>query len=295
MIASVLAIFSLMLSDFFDTMGTAFGLATEAELLDDDGQIPHFESILVVDSLPPSPAARRPRRATPPTSSPRRESARALARVSPRWSRVALFLVAMLFSPLVTIVPYEAATPALVVVGFLMMTQIRHIDFTDYSIGIPAFLTITLMPFTYSITNGIGAGFVTWVVIQMALGRARQRQLADVGHLDRLPGVLRDLPARDGPRPEVVPLNRRGRWGRCVGWRHGSADSTLRHARRPDLADGRRGRRLPAALVACDASSQHWPCWVPPASSAACRGPRPRMASPRCAGSQTSASPRSAG
>ena len=72
----------------------------------------------------------------------------------------ALFLVAMFFSPLVTIVPHEAATPALIIVGFLMMTQIRHIDFTDYEIGIPAFLTMVLMPFTYSITNGVGAGFL---------------------------------------------------------------------------------------------------------------------------------------
>ena len=84
-----------------------------------------------------------------------------------------LFLVAMFFSPLVTVIPHEAATPALVVVGFLMMTQIRHINFLDYQIGIPAFLTIILMPFTYSITVGIGAGFVTWVVIKLATGRVR--------------------------------------------------------------------------------------------------------------------------
>jgi AGZA family xanthine/uracil permease-like MFS transporter len=85
-----------------------------------------------------------------------------------------LFLIAMFFSPLVTIIPYEAATPALVVVGFFMMTQIRHIDFNDYSIGIPAFLTIAIMPFTYSITNGIGAGFVSWLVIKIFTGKARE-------------------------------------------------------------------------------------------------------------------------
>ena len=86
----------------------------------------------------------------------------------------ALFLLAMFFAPLVTVIPYEAATPALVVVGFLMMTQIRHIDFMDYSIGIPAFLTIALMPFTYSIATGIGAGFVSWTVIQIFTGKAKQ-------------------------------------------------------------------------------------------------------------------------
>ncbi|MBK9738287.1 MAG: NCS2 family permease [Actinobacteria bacterium] len=172
-VAAILAIFSLMLSDFFDTMGTAFGLATEAELLDDEGQIPHFESILVVDSL----AAAAGGMASASSNTAYIESAAGIGEGARTGiaSLVtgALFLVAMLFSPLVTIVPYEAATPALVVVGFLMMTQIRHIDFTDYSIGIPAFLTIVLMPFTYSITNGIGAGFVTWVVIKVATGRIR--------------------------------------------------------------------------------------------------------------------------
>ena len=69
---------------------------------------------------------------------------------------------------------HEAATPALIIVGFLMMTQIRHIDFTDYEIGIPAFLTLTLMPFTYSIANGIGVGFIAWAVLRAASGRIKE-------------------------------------------------------------------------------------------------------------------------
>ena len=86
----------------------------------------------------------------------------------------ALFLIAMLLTPLATLVPSEAAGPALVVVGALMIRQVRDIDFTDLSVALPAFLTIVLMPFTYSITNGIGAGFVTWVVFRAARGQARQ-------------------------------------------------------------------------------------------------------------------------
>jgi AGZA family xanthine/uracil permease-like MFS transporter len=85
-----------------------------------------------------------------------------------------VFLLAMFVSPLVSVVPYEAATPALVVVGFLMMTQIKRIPFDDYTIGIPAFLTIIVMPFTYSIANGIGAGVVTWTLLMAATGRARE-------------------------------------------------------------------------------------------------------------------------
>ena len=85
-----------------------------------------------------------------------------------------LFLLAIFLTPLVTMVPLEAAGPALVVVGFLIMTQVRDIDWDDWSVAIPAFLTIILMPFTYSITNGIGAGFVSYVVLHAAVGRVRE-------------------------------------------------------------------------------------------------------------------------
>ena len=84
-----------------------------------------------------------------------------------------LFLIAMFFSPLVQIVPSEAAAPALVIVGALMITQIRHLIWDDMALVIPAFLTIALMPFTYSITNGIGAGVISFVVLMLASGRRR--------------------------------------------------------------------------------------------------------------------------
>jgi len=80
----------------------------------------------------------------------------------------------MFFAPLVTVVPFEAATTALVVVGFLMMTAVRTIDWSDYEIAIPAFLTIVLMPFTYSISNGIGGGMVTYVLIKLVRGKIRE-------------------------------------------------------------------------------------------------------------------------
>ena len=85
-----------------------------------------------------------------------------------------LFLLATFFAPLVEMVPYEAATPALVVVGFLMMQQVKGIDWDDLEIAIPAFLTIVLMPFTYSITVGIGAGFVALALIKAVRGKAGQ-------------------------------------------------------------------------------------------------------------------------
>ena len=86
----------------------------------------------------------------------------------------ALFLLGMFVAPLVTVVPFEAASTALVVVGFLMMTAVRTIDWSDFEIAIPAFLTIVLMPFTYSISNGIGAGIVAYVLIKLVRGRPRE-------------------------------------------------------------------------------------------------------------------------
>jgi AGZA family xanthine/uracil permease-like MFS transporter len=84
-----------------------------------------------------------------------------------------LFLLATIFAPLVGIIPNEAAVPALVLVGFLMMQQVKNIEWDDVEIAIPAFLTIVLMPFTYSISVGIGAGFLAYVLIQVVRGKAR--------------------------------------------------------------------------------------------------------------------------
>jgi AGZA family xanthine/uracil permease-like MFS transporter len=84
-----------------------------------------------------------------------------------------LFIVAMFFTPLYQVVPVEAAAPALVVVGVLMMAQIKEIEFDDFSIALPAFLTIVVMPFTYSIANGIGAGFISFVLLRLVSGRVR--------------------------------------------------------------------------------------------------------------------------
>jgi len=85
-----------------------------------------------------------------------------------------LFLLSMFLAPVVSMVPYEAATPALVVVGFLMMTQVTDIDWKSPEVALPAFITIIMMPFSYSITNGIGAGFIAYLVVQLARGRVRE-------------------------------------------------------------------------------------------------------------------------
>ena len=133
-------------------------------------------------------------------------SARAPAPVSASVVTGVLFLLATFLAPLVKIVPYEAATPALVVVGFLMMQQVKGIDWDDLEIAIPAFLTIVLMPFTYSITAGIGAGFVVYVVIKVVRGKAAADPPAAVDRRRRCSSsTSRSTPIKERPRRRLTP------------------------------------------------------------------------------------------
>jgi AGZA family xanthine/uracil permease-like MFS transporter len=167
-------VFTLLLADFFDTMGTMTAIGAEAGLLDEDGAPIGAQRILVVDSV----AAAAGGAAGVSSNTSYIESASGVgdgARTGLASVVTGLlFLLATFFAPVVAIVPYEAATPALVVVGFLMMTQVRGIDWDDLEIAIPAFLTIVLMPFTYSITVGIGAGFFTYVLIKVVRGKSAE-------------------------------------------------------------------------------------------------------------------------
>ncbi len=173
-VAALLLVFTLMLADFFDTMGTVVGVAQEADLLDEEGRLPGADRVLLVDSL----AAVAGGAASASSNTTYIESAAGVgdgARTGLASVFTGLlFLVALLVTPLVSIVPFEAASPALVIVGFLLLTQIRNIDFDDYAVGIPAFLTIVLMPFTYSITNGIGAGFISYALLKSTQGKGRE-------------------------------------------------------------------------------------------------------------------------
>jgi AGZA family xanthine/uracil permease-like MFS transporter len=172
-VAALLFVFTLMLSDFFDTMGTIVGVGAEGGMLDKQGQLPGSDRVLLVDSL----AAVAGGAASVSSNTTYIESAAGVGEGARTGLASVvtglLFLLALFFTPLVSVVPYEAASPALVIVGFFMLTNIRTIPWDDYAIAIPAFLTIVLMPFTYSITNGIGAGFVSYVAIRLVQGRGR--------------------------------------------------------------------------------------------------------------------------
>jgi adenine/guanine/hypoxanthine permease len=172
-VAALLIVFSIMIADFFDTVGTITAVGAEGDLLDEDRNLPGSQPVLLVDSL----AAAAGGAAGVSSSTTYIESASGVgdgARTGlASVVTGVLFLVAMFFTPLVQVVPSEAAAPVLVIVGAMMISQIRDLEWDDLSLVIPAFLTIALMPFTYSITNGIGAGVVSFVLLRVATGRGR--------------------------------------------------------------------------------------------------------------------------
>ncbi|MEP6464638.1 MAG: NCS2 family permease [Frankiaceae bacterium] len=173
-LTAVIFIFTLVLSDFFDAMGTIIGVSNEAGLLDAQGRLDGIGRVLFIDGV----AAVAGGAASASSNTCFIESAAGVGEgARTGLANVVtglLFVVALFLTPLTTVVPSQAATPALVVVGFLLMTQVKDIPWDNYDIAIPAFLTITLMPFTYSITNGIGAGFISYVLLAAVGGRWRQ-------------------------------------------------------------------------------------------------------------------------
>ncbi|MCX2952672.1 NCS2 family permease [Lentzea sp. NEAU-D7] len=169
-IAATIFLFTLVLSGFFDAMGTITSVADEAGLTR-DGRVEGMGRILVVDgagAIAGGVTGSAPNTVFLESAAGVGEGARTgLASVVTG----GLFLVALLFTPLATVVPAQAAAPALVVIGGLMMTQIRRIPWQETDYTIPVFLTIAIIPFTYSITNGIGAGLVSYVVLRVCKGR----------------------------------------------------------------------------------------------------------------------------
>ncbi|GAB2961257.1 NCS2 family permease [Streptomyces heilongjiangensis] len=174
MLTGVLFVFTVLLSCFFDAMGTIMGVGDEAKLTDADGQMPGINKVLFVDGIAVAAGGASSSSATTcfvESTAGVGEGARTgFANVVTG----ALFGLALFLTPVATMVPSQAATPALLAVGFLILANsVREIDWADYTIAVPAFVTMVMMPFTYSITNGIGMGFITFVVLRLAVGRGR--------------------------------------------------------------------------------------------------------------------------
>ncbi|MBE4770352.1 MULTISPECIES: NCS2 family permease [Streptomyces] len=174
LLTGVLFVFTVLLSCFFDAMGTIMGVGDEAKLTDADGQLPGINKVLFVDGIAVAAGGASSSSATTcfvESTAGVGEGARTgFANVVTG----ALFAVALFLTPVATMVPSQAATPALLAVGFLILANsVREIDWADYTIAVPAFVTMVMMPFTYSITNGIGMGVITFVVLRLAAGRGR--------------------------------------------------------------------------------------------------------------------------
>jgi AGZA family xanthine/uracil permease-like MFS transporter len=171
-LTGVLFVFTVLLSCFFDAMGTIMGVSDEARLTDAQGQMPGINKVLFVDGLAVAVGGAGSSSATTAfveSTAGVGEGARTgFANVVTG----GLFTVALFLTPIATMVPSQAATPALLAVGFLILAgSVTEIDWADHTIAIPAFITMVMMPFTYSITNGIGMGFLAFVVLRLAAGR----------------------------------------------------------------------------------------------------------------------------
>lgn len=173
-VAVVVLAFSVMLADFFDTMGTMVAVGAEGDLLDEEGNPPRTRAILLIDSV----AAIAGGAGGVSSNTSYIESSTGVADGARTGlaavSTGVMFLLATFLAPVAGLVPNEAAAPALVAVGFLMMQQVSKIDWNDLAIAVPAFLTIVFMPFGYSITVGIGVGFICHALIQTACGNVKK-------------------------------------------------------------------------------------------------------------------------
>lgn len=173
-LAASLLVFTLVLANFFDAMGTMTALGKQAGLTDDKGRLPNLKTALIVEgagAVVGGASSASSNTVFADSAAGVGDGARTgLANIVTG----ALFILAMFLTPLYEIVPIEAAAPVLVIVGAMMMSQIKDIDFSRFTIALPAFLTIVVMPFTYSIANGVGVGFVCYVFMAVIAGNARK-------------------------------------------------------------------------------------------------------------------------
>jgi AGZA family xanthine/uracil permease-like MFS transporter len=167
---AIALVMSVMLSDFFDTMGSVVGMAGKAGLLDSQGKLPGINRVLLVDSL----GAAAGGVASSSSNTVYIESAAGISEGG-RTGLTAivvgvLFLLTLFLSSLAGTIPTEATAGVLVLVGYFMMTEVKHMNWDDPAIGIPALLIVLLQPLTFSITNGVGAGFIAYTVIRLFQG-----------------------------------------------------------------------------------------------------------------------------
>ncbi|MFN2544839.1 MAG: NCS2 family permease [Actinomycetota bacterium] len=170
----IAVVLSVMLSDFFDTMGTVVGIGGEAGLLDEQGRLPGINRVLLVDSL----AAAAGGAASASSNTTYIESAAGVSEGGRTGLTSVvvgvLFLLSLFLSSFAGVIPSEATAPVLIIVGYFMLTLIKDMNLQDPGIGVPVLLTALIMPATFSITNGVGAGFLAYTVIHLLSGKWRE-------------------------------------------------------------------------------------------------------------------------
>ena len=174
----VIIMFAFLFVDMFDTLGTLIGVASKADMLDEDGKLPNIRGALLSDAAATSIGAV----CGTSTVTTFVESASGVAEggrtgLTSLTSGI-LFGLSLFLSPIFLAIPSFATAPALVIVGFLMLTSITKIDFNDYTEAIPCFITIIAMPFMYSISEGIAMGTIAYVVINLVTGKAKEKKIS---------------------------------------------------------------------------------------------------------------------
>lgn len=190
-----MTIFSFWFVDVFDTVGTLMGTASRAGMLDENGQLPKIKQMMTVDAIGTCLGAAL----GTSTVTTYVESSAGIAEGG-RTGLTAvvvgvLFLVSLIFAPLAGMIPSQATAPALIIVGVLMMGSVRDIDWFDFSEAFPAFITIVMMPFAYSISDGISAGFISYVAVKLLAGKAKEIHwlvyiLAAISVIHLVPGLF---------------------------------------------------------------------------------------------------------
>ncbi len=174
----VVIMFAFLFVDIFDTLGTLIGCATKANMLDKEGKLPGIKGALMAGSIATCAGAVLGTSTTTTfveSASGGTEGGRTGLTAM---TTGVLFLLATIFSPLFLTIPSFAAAPALIIVGFYMMGSAVKIDFNDPSEGIPAFLTILAMPTAYSISEGIAIGVISWTIINVVTGKAKEKKIS---------------------------------------------------------------------------------------------------------------------
>lgn len=174
----VVIMFAFLFVDMFDTLGTLIGVASKADLLDKNGKLPKIRGALLSDAIGTSVGACL----GTSTTTTFVESASGVAEGGRTGLTglvaAALFALSLLLSPIFLAIPSFATAPALIVVGFLMLTSVTKIDFNDYTEAIPAYIAIIAMPFMYSISEGIAMGVISYVVINLVCGKAKEKKIS---------------------------------------------------------------------------------------------------------------------